>query len=146
MTALEGRSRRWRHGGVSRGTTLASLIALTLCAARAAAEPLKGANDAPATSGPFARATPPDDPTGGAYTTPTLLFTPAAAVPAWNARVITSLDVQGPTPPDRLAVGTAANGMSAVGFQPAVGAEIGLPYGVTMGSDAAVCYYADVLG
>jgi hypothetical protein len=72
--------------------------------------------------------TPPDDPTGGAYTTPTLLFVPAGAVPTWNVRVIASLDVQGPTTPDRLSAG------SSVGFQPGIGAELGLPAGFTFGA------------
>jgi hypothetical protein len=75
----------------------------------------------------FARATPPDDPTGGAYTTPTLLFIPAGAVPAWNARLITSIETQGPTAADRLASGTS------VGFRPGLGAELGLPGGFTLG-------------
>jgi hypothetical protein len=68
------------------------------------------------------------DPTGGAFTTPTLLFTPAAAVPKWTVRVITSLDMQGPTAADRLAAGTS------VGFQPGVGGELGLPGGFTVGA------------
>jgi hypothetical protein len=70
----------------------------------------------------------PDDPTGGAYTTPTLLFVPAAAVPAWTVRAIVSLDVQGPTAPDRLASGTS------VGIAPGLGGEIGLPAGFTFGA------------
>lgn len=69
-----------------------------------------------------------NDPTGGAYTTPTLLFIPAAAVPVWNVRVIASLDVQGPTGTDRLAHGTS------VGFQPGIGGELGLPAGFTFGA------------
>ena len=71
----------------------------------------------------------PADPTGGAYTTPTLLFIPAGALPAWNVRVITAVDVQGPTPPDRLAVG---NGRSAL--DQAWEARIGLPAGFTLGA------------
>ena len=77
---------------------------------------------------PFARATPPDDPTGGAYTTPTLLFIPAGAVPTWNVRVITSIDMQTPTAADKLASGTS------VGFLPGVGGELGLPGGFTFGA------------
>jgi hypothetical protein len=38
------------------------------------------------TPSPLSRETPPDDPTGGAWTTPTLLFIPAGAVPTWNVR------------------------------------------------------------
>jgi hypothetical protein len=76
--------------------------------------------------GPFARVTPPDDPTGGAYTTPTLLFIPAGAVPTWNVRVITSLDMQGPTASDRLALDS-----TKLGFQPGIGGELGLPFRFT---------------
>jgi hypothetical protein len=72
-----------------------------------------------------------DDPTGGAYTTPTLLFVPAGALPAWKIKVITALDVHGPTPADRLAVGTS------LGFQPSLGGEIGLPGGFTLGAGTA---------
>jgi hypothetical protein len=71
------------------------------------------------------------DPTGGAYTTPTLLFVPAGALPAWNAKVITALDVHGPTPADRLAIGTS------LGFQPSLGGEFGLPGGFTLGAGTA---------
>ena len=78
--------------------------------------------------GVFRRATPVEDPTGGAYTSPTLLFIPAAAVPVWNVRVITSLDMQGPTAADRLATGTG------LGFQPGLGGEVGLPAGFTLGA------------
>jgi hypothetical protein len=70
-----------------------------------------------------------EDPTGGAYTTPTLLFIPAAAVPSWTGSVIASLDVQGPAAPDRLAL---ENG--SVGFAPGIGGEVGLPYGFTLGA------------
>jgi hypothetical protein len=106
-------------------------VALAMWGSTAFADPTP---DAPTQSGPFARATVPDDPTGGAYTTPTLLFIPAAAVPTWNVRVITSLDIQGPTAPDRLAVGTTSNGLSSVGFQPGVAGELGLPGGFTFGA------------
>jgi hypothetical protein len=60
------------------------------------------------------------DPTGGAYASPTLLFTPAGAVPAWNARIIASSEVQ--TPADVHAT-----------FRPGLGAELGLPAGITLG-------------
>ena len=79
----------------------------------------------------IAREVPPDDPTGGAYTTPTLLFIPAGAVPTWNARVIVSLDMQGPSAPDRLALGSASAGNARLGFLPGIGAELGLPIGFT---------------
>jgi hypothetical protein len=75
------------------------------------------------------------DPTGGAFTAPTLLFTPSAAVPKWTVRVIASMDMQGPTAADRLAVGTAnAPQQQPAGFQPGIGAELGLPAGFTVGA------------
>jgi hypothetical protein len=73
----------------------------------------------------------PRDPTGGASTTPTLLFIPAAALSAWTARVIAALDVHGPTAPDRLAIGTS------LGFRPSLGGEVGLPGGFTLGAGTA---------
>jgi hypothetical protein len=60
------------------------------------------------------------DPTGGAYTSPTLLFIPAAAVPKWNVRAIVSTEVQSP-----------ADVHAAV--RPGIGAELGLPAGFTLG-------------
>src|SRR4051812_22098329 len=62
-----------------------------------------------------------DDPTGGPYTSPPLLFPPAAAVPKWNVRVIASSEVQGPA--DIHAT-----------FRPGLGGELGLPFGVTVGA------------
>src|SRR5580704_12033193 len=98
-----------------------------LSATSAFADQPSGTNDDGST---LARETPPDDPTGGAYTTPTLLFTPAGAVPTWNVRVITSLDMQGPTPPDKLAGGSCGIN-NCVGLQPGIGGELGLPGGFT---------------
>jgi hypothetical protein len=69
----------------------------------------------------------PDDPTGGAYTSPTLLFTPAAAVPVWTVRAIASLDMQGPVAADRLATSSGS-----LGFMPGLGGEVGLPLGFTV--------------
>jgi len=69
-------------------------VAGMLVAASAAAQ-------APASSDPSSNSRPGEkpreDPTGGAYTMPTLLFVPAGAVPAWTVRAITCLAVQGPT-------------------------------------------------
>jgi hypothetical protein len=111
---------------------LAVLVVLAAPSGVAFADP---SPDAPQQTGAFARAIVPDDPTGGAYTTPTLLFIPAAAVPTWNVRIITSLDVQGPTAPDRLALGSPSpNGLSSVGFQPGIAGELGLPAGFTFGT------------
>jgi hypothetical protein len=62
----------------------------------------------------------PSDPTGGAYTSPSLLFIPAAAVPTWNARVILSSELQSPSDVH-------------AGFRPGLGAELGLPAGFTLG-------------
>lgn len=60
------------------------------------------------------------DPTGGAYTSPTLLFIPAAAVPKWTVRVIGSTEVQSPADVDAK-------------VRPGLGAELGLPGGITLG-------------
>jgi hypothetical protein len=65
------------------------------------------------------RVVPTSDPTGGAYTSPTMLFIPAAAVPVWNVRVIASTEVQSPSDVH-------------AGFRPGLGAEVGLPAGVTI--------------
>lgn len=92
-----------------------------------AGTPSQGAVAAPPAADVSTRS-PSDDPTGGAYTTPTLLFIPAGALPVWNVRVITSLDMQGPTAPDRLASGTS------FGIQPGIGGELGLPGGFTLGA------------
>lgn len=59
------------------------------------------------------------DPTGGAYTSPTMLFIPAGALPTWNARAILSTELQGPSDVH-------------AGFRPGIGAELGLPAGVTV--------------
>jgi hypothetical protein len=64
---------------------------------------------------------PTDDPTGGAYTSPTLLFIPAAAVPKWNARVVASTELQSPSDVH-------------AGFRPGLGAELGLPFRFTIGA------------
>ena len=61
------------------------------------------------------------DPTGGAYTTPTLLFIPAGAVPAWSVRAIGSTQVQSPSDVDAR-------------IQPGLGAEVGMPAGFTVGA------------
>jgi hypothetical protein len=105
--------------------TVAALVP-TLCAGLAFADPPPSVPDSSGTQ--TSPAVPADDPTGGAYTTPTLLFIPAGAVPVWNVRAIASLDMQGPTPSDRLAAGTS------LGFQPGLGAEVGLPAGFTVGA------------
>ena len=111
----------------NRPVYLAAVLSIFVSATAAADEP-PTLPDTPEGRSPFVRATPPNDPTGGSYTTPTLLFTPAGAVPAWNVRVIASLEAQGPTAPDRLATGRS------VGFMPGVGGELGLPGGFTFGA------------
>ncbi|MGH7297117.1 MAG: hypothetical protein ACRELB_19420, partial [Polyangiaceae bacterium] len=72
-----------------------------------------------ATSLPRPEAAIPDDPTGGAYASPTLLFIPAAAVPAWSVRAIVSSELQSPSDVH-------------AGFRPGLGAELGLPAGITL--------------
>jgi hypothetical protein len=64
---------------------------------------------------------PTDDPTGGDYTSPTLLFISAAAVPQWNVRVIASSELQSPSDVH-------------AGFRPGLGGELGLPLGFTIGA------------
>ncbi len=65
---------------------------------------------------------PKDDPTGGAYTSPTLLFIPAGAMPAWNVRVTVLSEFQGPYQ-------TAAAPNPDAGIRPGAGVELGLPAG-----------------
>jgi hypothetical protein len=65
---------------------------------------------------------PKDDPTGGAYTSPTLLFIPAGAMPAWNVRVTALSEFQGPYQ-------TAAAPNPDAGIRPGAGVELGLPAG-----------------
>jgi hypothetical protein len=105
-----------------------------LWAGSASADPPPGPTDS--SGGVLAPAEVQEDPTGGAYTTPTLLFIPAAAAPVWNVRVIASLDAQGPTAADRLAAGPVSSQslQQPVGFLPGLGGELGLPAGFTVGA------------
>jgi hypothetical protein len=64
---------------------------------------------------------PTDDPTGGAYTSPTLLFIPAGALPVWNVHAVASTEVQSPSDVH-------------AGFRPGLGVELGLPAGFTLGA------------
>ncbi|HEX3342939.1 MAG TPA: hypothetical protein VHS09_00150, partial [Polyangiaceae bacterium] len=64
---------------------------------------------------------PTSDPTGGAYTSPTLLFIPAGALPVWNVHVLASTEVQSPSDVH-------------AGFRPGLGVELGLPAGITLGA------------
>ena len=59
------------------------------------------------------------DPTGGAYTSPTLLFTPAGALPVWNVRATASTELQSPSDVH-------------AGLRPGLGVEVGLPAGLTL--------------
>jgi len=98
---------------------LATLAAGLLSVTPSAAAEL---DDPPAVEAPRdVKEAPPTDPTGGAYTSPTLLFIPAAAVPAWNVRVIGSSEVQSPADIDAK-------------VRPGFGAELGLPGGITFGA------------
>ncbi len=99
---------------------LGAALALLLSPGRALAQ------SAPATTGSLdqntnatAIPTSKEDPTGGAYTTPTLLFMPAGAVPAWTVRAIVSTELQSPSDVH-------------AGFRPGLGAELGLPAGITV--------------
>src|SRR5271154_372748 len=62
---------------------------------------------------------PTSDPTGGAYTSPTLLFIPAGAMPVWNVRATVSTELQSPSDVH-------------AGFRPGLGVELGLPVGFTV--------------
>ncbi len=93
------------------GAALAALLFSSVASAQSGDASTTGAPEAP----------PPVDPTGGAYTSPTLLFVPAAAVPAWTARAIVSTELQGPSDVH-------------AGFRPGIGAELGLPAGITLGA------------
>ena len=97
-----------------------------------AVDPAAGSNAAsiPAVAQPAADTTTPGaagethsptDPTGGAYTTPTLLFIPAGAVPKWNVRAIASTELQSPSDVN-------------AGVRPGLGVELGLPAGFTLGA------------
>jgi hypothetical protein len=103
--------------------SLAMLAFPSAALATSPGAPLSSADDAPDPGQPSdrtGRAMGPD-PTGGAYTSPTLLFIPAASVSEWHARVIASSEFQGPSDVH-------------AGFRPGVGAEIGLPAGFTVGA------------
>jgi hypothetical protein len=76
------------------------------------------------TSAPAERV-PSNDPTGGAYTSPTLLFIPAGAVPVWNVRVTGFAEAQGPYQ-------SAASPNPDAGLRPGAGIELGLPLGITL--------------
>jgi hypothetical protein len=67
---------------------------------------------------------PKSDPTGGAYTSPSLLFIPAGALPVWNARATLSSELQ--TPSDVHA-----------GFRPGLELELGLPAGFAVAAGTA---------
>lgn len=103
-------------------TILTTVTALTvaLWAAQASADPPPAMPEA-APPVDMNRPPPVEDPTGGAYTSPTLLFVPAAAVPKWNVRAIVSTELQGPSDVH-------------AGFRPGLGAELGLPAGITLGA------------
>ena len=70
---------------------------------------------------PDAPPKPPADPTGGAYTSPTLLFIPAASVPKWDVRAIVSVEAQRPADIDAK-------------VRPGAGIELGLPGRITVGA------------
>jgi hypothetical protein len=95
---------------------LASGAALALALVSFSASADEGSRD---TTAPPAGRVPTDDPTGGAYTSPTLLFLPASALPVWNVRAIASTELQGPSDVH-------------AGFRPGLGMELGLPAGFTI--------------
>jgi hypothetical protein len=97
---------------------LAAAALLSPLSAKADPSTLTDAN------GPSERV-PKDDPTGGAYTSPTLLFIPAGAMPVWNARVTLQSEFQTP-----YQSASAAN--PDAGIRPGAGVELGLPAGFTI--------------
>lgn len=78
--------------------------------------PLVGAQER---DGSSAQRVPTQDPTGGAYTPPTALFTPAAALPALNVRARAGVEVQPASGPFSMA-------------RPVLDLELGLPAGITL--------------
>jgi hypothetical protein len=76
-------------------------------------------------SGKSEERVPTSDPTGGAYTSPTLLFIPAGAVPVWNVRVTVLSEFQSPSE-------SAAGANPDSGIRPGLGLELGLPLGFTL--------------
>jgi hypothetical protein len=97
------------------GAALAGALVCSVSVAHAA-DPLTDTGTQPGTAAEEAV-----DPTGGGYTSPTLLFTPAVAVPKWNVRVIASTELQSPSDVH-------------AGFRPGLGGEVGLPAGFTLGA------------
>jgi hypothetical protein len=103
----------------SRLAAAALAAATTFSAAVALADPVASDPRLDATGVAPAERVPTSDPTGGAYTSPTLLFIPAGAVPAWNARATVSTELQSPSDVH-------------AGFRPGLGMELGLPAGFTV--------------
>jgi hypothetical protein len=101
--------------------TTAAATAPTSWIGDAVADPLSLPNDHPDTPAYPGDAADAVDATGGAYTSPTLLFVPASAVPKWNARVILSTELQSPSDVH-------------AGIRPGLGMELGLPAGITVGA------------
>lgn len=93
--------------------------ASTLSATAAFADPSATDPRSDATGVAPAERVPTSDPTGGAYTSPTLLFIPAGALPVWNARATLSTELQSPSDVH-------------AGFRPGLGMELGLPAGFTI--------------
>ena len=102
----------WSFSAVAAVSLFSSTVALAQDATAAKSDTNQSKSEASARE---------EDSTGGAYTSPTLLFMPAAAVPKWSARAIVSTELQGPA--DVHAT-----------FRPGLGGELGLPGGVTIGA------------
>lgn len=106
---------------------LAAGVALLFVASTAAADPSSPLTTTSPTDtgGTSSERVPTDDPTGGAYTSPTLLFIPAGALPVWNVRVTASSELQTPYQ-------SAGSPNPDAGIRPGVGVELGLPAGFTL--------------
>jgi hypothetical protein len=107
-----------REGRATKRLLSGCLGALTMFAA-AGASAQEPAGDTPRPRVPI------DDPTGGAYTVPTLLFIPAGAVPVWNVRATASSEFQGPSE-------SSTNSTPDAAVRPGLGVELGLPLGFTV--------------
>jgi hypothetical protein len=109
--------------------TFLSTLAVTVLGPAISGQVAARAADPPAgdVTGKSEERVPTDDPTGGAYTSPTLLFIPAGAVPVWNVRVTLSSEFQSP-------YDTADAPSPDSGIRPGLGVELGLPLGITIGA------------
>jgi hypothetical protein len=101
------------------------VIASGVCFAASAAQADDPATSSSDVTSASRERVPTDDPTGGAYTSPTLLFIPAGAMPAWNVRVTALSEFQSPYQ-------SSDSPNPDAGVRPGAGVEVGLPFGFTL--------------